>query len=87
MKDTTQCNGCSNDFYNGKQNFSSFGCWSLKDAKLVTRYRIHRDTVPTQPRAFTKVKVLNCFHNPPWFYYDTLPDFVKRGDVVSEAAK
>jgi hypothetical protein len=60
------------------------GCWSLKNAKVVTRYQIHRDTVPTQPRAFTKVRTFNCYHNPPMFYYDKLPDFVNAADVVEE---
>jgi hypothetical protein len=85
-KSTERCRGCRNDFYNGKQNFSTFGCWSLKDARGGTRYRIHRDTVPTQPRAFTKVEVFACFYNPPMFYYDSLPDFVKAGDVVEPAS-
>lgn len=44
MKDTTHCGSCYNDFYNGRQNVSGSNCWSLKDAKLVIMYYIHKDT-------------------------------------------
>lgn len=83
MKEPT-CSGCRNDFYNGDNDLGVKECWSREDAKVVTRYRIHRDTVPTQPDAFTKVRVFNCRYAPPWSYYKGLPDFVKPKDVRSE---
>lgn len=81
MMDKRHCRGCRNDFYNGRQNFGGTDCWSLKTAKLVTRYEIHRDSYPDAPRAFRKVRRPNCYHAPPMYYYDKLPDFVKPKDV------
>ena len=78
------CDGCRNDFYNGNNELGVKKCWSKKTAKVVARYRIHRDTVPTRPNAFTKVRVFDCYHGPPWFYDKELPDFVKPKDVRSQ---
>ena len=76
MKDKKHCNGCRDDFYNGRTNFGGGKtCWSLPKSTIVTRYRIHRDQVPTQTGAFTKMRVRSCYNNPPWFYYEKLPDF------------
>lgn len=75
------CRGCRNDFYNGRENINGRDCWSLKTAKLVTRYEIHRDSLPTVPGAFKKVRVHDCYHAPPMFYFEKLPNFVKPKDV------
>ncbi len=69
------CVGCRSDFYNHRTGFDgATKCWSLKDAKVVTRYRIGWWTVPTQPGAFTKVKTLSCHHAPGQYgLYEQLP--------------
>lgn len=69
------CTGCRNDFYNGKQNFNTFGCWSRKEAKAVTRYRIYIHTKPTRRGAFTRVRVFNCRREEGFALYEKLPDF------------
>lgn len=56
------CSGCRNNFYNQSGNSTSGECWSLKDSKVVTRYRIGWWTNPDEPGAFTKVKTLSCHH-------------------------
>jgi len=56
------CAGCRDDFYNGKNSLGVKQCWALKSAELVTRYSIGTWTRPTEPSAFTKVRVLNCYH-------------------------
>lgn len=83
MKEPT-CAGCRNDFYNGNNDLGVTECWSRKTAKPVTRYRTHRDALPDQPGAFTKVRVFDCRSAPPLFYFKGLPDFVKPEDVRSE---
>jgi hypothetical protein len=76
------CVGCRDDFYNDKNPMGVKRCWGLKTAKMVTRYRTGTWTRPTEPGAFTECKVLNCYHQDGQHYIETLPDFVKRKDVI-----
>lgn len=70
------CNGCRDDFYNQQGGMDGKGCWSLKDAEVVTRYRLGWWTTPTENGAFIKVKTNSC-HRAPGKYvmYKELPDF------------
>lgn len=79
------CAGCRNDYYNhGGKGMDGKGCWSLKDAKVVTRYRIGWWTAPTEPGAFTKVKTNSCHHETGRYgFYETLPSFA----VLAKPAK
>lgn len=77
------CLGCRDDFYNDKNPIGVKECWGLKTAKLVTRYRIGTWTRPTEPGAFTKCRVLSCYHAKGEHYYEKLPDFVKQFDVIA----
>ena len=79
--DTALCRGCDNDFYNGKQNFSTFGCWSLKDAKAVTRYRVPWWTPPLTPGAFTEVKTFNCHSETGRFAFKKQPHPEATGTI------
>ena len=79
--DQKHCHGCHDDFYNDKNPMGVKKCWGLKSAKLITRYRIGTWTQPTQPGAFTAVRVPSCFHQPGSAFYGKLPDFVKAKDV------
>ena len=75
-KPTTYCSGCKNDFYNGRQNVTTFGCWSLEDAKVVTRWHIDWCTAPTFPGAFRKMQTYDCHHAPGRYaLYEKLPAF------------
>ena len=71
------CAGCRDDFYNeqgGKNSMSGKGCWSLENADVVTRYRLHWWTAPTVPGAFAKVTTNSCHHEPGQFaFYKELP--------------
>ena len=84
--DAKHCRGCRDDFYNQPGNSSDGKCWMLKSAKLVTRYRIHRDVLPASPGAFTEMVVPDCYGGAPWYYCKQLPDFVKAEDVVRRKA-
>ena len=55
------CSGCRNDFYNGRQNISGDKCWSLADAKVVSRVFIHRDQPPPY-RNLKAEKTLACWY-------------------------
>lgn len=80
--DAKHCRGCHDDFYN-QRGPGVGGCWSLKTAKVVTRYRIHFMTAPTELRAFTEVRVPNCYRQPSNnVYCEKLPGFVKIEDVA-----
>jgi hypothetical protein len=54
------CSGCHDDFYNNRQNFSQFGCWSFKTARVVKRAFVHVDQVP--PWHNPLVTTLDCHH-------------------------
>lgn len=88
-KDQSYCRGCRNDFYNGKQNALGADCWSLKDAKVVTRWKLAWWTQPTVPRAFEEVRTYDCHHETGQFaFYKALPDFaVEPRRLVGSAAK
>lgn len=77
------CRGCRDDFYNGRVNIDGgTRCWSAKDGRMVTRFKIGHWVAPTTPGAFEKVRVPSCYHQPGVFaYYKTLPDFVKVSDL------
>ncbi len=63
------CAGCRNNFYNDKNPLGVKQCWSLKAARVVTRFRIGWWTQPTSREAFRKVRTLNC-HSAPGQYAD-----------------
>lgn len=61
MKDTNYCIGCENNFYNnGGVNGMTKECWSLKNAKLIMRKKVHIDQTP--PWKQKPSKVLSCYH-------------------------
>ncbi|KKL21047.1 hypothetical protein LCGC14_2449400 [marine sediment metagenome] len=62
VKSTAPCGGCRNNFYNGNNDLGVSRCWSLKDARLVKRWRIGWWTTPTIPGAFVQVKTYDCHH-------------------------
>jgi hypothetical protein len=73
------CRGCYDDFYNKTDGAR---CWSAKDGRMMTRYRIHFMTAPTEPGAFTKVKAPSCYRQVnSYVYRDALPSFVKASDL------
>lgn len=78
------CRGCRDDFYNGKNPMNVQRCWMLKSARLVTRYRIGTWTQPTEPFAFTKMKVFNCYNEKGAHFFEELPNFVKPSQVAGK---
>jgi hypothetical protein len=44
--DKKRCNGCRDDFYNGKNPFDVKECWLLDKAKLIRRVAVHVDQRP-----------------------------------------
>lgn len=59
--DRKHCPGCRNNFYNGNNNLGIKQCWSLKDAKLVSRVPVgHWENPPYLNKKI--VKVPNCWH-------------------------
>lgn len=75
MADKQNCLGCEDNFYNGNNPLGVASCWSLKDAKLVTRWRTGTWTMPTQAGAFTEMRVHNCYRQKGYHFTDKLPDF------------
>lgn len=80
--DAKHCNGCRDDFYNRSELSPDGRCWHRQTAKVITRYAIGTWTAPTQQGAFTEVRKPDCYHQPGTHYYNKLPDFVRREDVV-----
>lgn len=58
--DKKHCSGCIDNFYNGNNPYGVKECWSLKDAKLVTRIAIgHWESPPYLNKK--KLKVPACW--------------------------
>jgi len=75
------CRGCHDDFYNG-HNGPASRCWLARTGKMMTRYRIHYMTAPTQKGAYTKVRVPSRYHQVSAYVFDnSLPSFVKASDL------
>jgi hypothetical protein len=79
--DVKHCSGCADDFYNGKNPLGVKKCWMRDKARLATKFRIHRDSMPGWKGAFTEVLVPNCYRGQGFVHYEKLPDFVKRENV------
>ena len=72
-KTKSLCVGCRNDFYNGR---GAAECWSYKNAKVCTRWRLGWLVTPDTKGAFTKVTTLDCHHAPGHYAHcEKLPDF------------
>ncbi len=61
---TKYCSGCRDNFYNGNNGIGVQQCWSLKNAKVVTRWKIGWWTPMDSAKNFTKVKTFDCHHAP-----------------------
>lgn len=82
-----RCNDCRNNFYNDNNGLGVKECWSLKSAKIVTRWRIGWWTQQDRRDAFTKVRVLDCYHNTGNFaYYKELPAHLRNERRARKAA-
>lgn len=62
------CVGCSNNFYNGNNNYGIKECWNLKDAELVSRKEVHINQRP--PWTQKPEKFLNCYCRRGYAYFD-----------------
>ena len=77
--DKKHCSGCRNNIYNGNNNLGITECWSLKEAKLVSRIPIgHWENSPYLNKK--KVKVLNCWHGEG----SNRIHYVKPSSITSE---
>jgi hypothetical protein len=68
------CRGCGNDFYNGE---GAKECWSLKDAKLVTRYAIGFWTPMDTAKNIHEVVKCNCYHERGTVYMEAVPQHLQ----------
>jgi hypothetical protein len=59
--DKKHCIGCSDNFYNGRNNLGVKECWCLKDAKLVKRIEIGYWEQPPYLNKKT-ITVPDCYH-------------------------
>lgn len=69
--DVSRCRGCHDDFYNRGDK----RCWSLESARIVRRWRIHRNMAPTVREAFTEVEVYHCRTETNYVFQEKLPSF------------
>jgi hypothetical protein len=60
------CSGCRNNFYNGNNPYGVKRCWSLDNAEVVKRKRVHINQVP--PWTQEPIKVLSCFHQQGYVF-------------------
>lgn len=62
------CIGCRNNFYNDNNSLDIKECWSLKDAKMVSKKEVHIDQVP--PWTQKPIRLLSCFHKDGFWYVE-----------------
>ena len=75
----SDCTGCYNDFYNHRTNCDGKSeCWLFKNAKIITRYKIHKDTPQDKPSRFFKVEKPNCYLQQDFSFYNELPSHLKE---------
>jgi len=67
-KKSEYCQGCRNNFYNGNNEYGVKTCWSLKDAKIVSKKEVHINQIP--PFNQKPIKVLSCYNKPQFVYID-----------------
>jgi hypothetical protein len=77
METTKHCPGCRNDFYNGNNELGVKRCWSLKDAKLVTRFRLSINTPMSQKSGYVKTRVPDCYHENGFVYLNEIPNYAE----------
>lgn len=59
-KSRAYCQGCRNDFYNGKNDLGVGECWSLKDATIVRKKFVSIYAMP--PWKMKAEKTYSCHH-------------------------
>ena len=62
------CQGCRNDFYNGKNPYKIKECFSLKSAELMLKKEVYVNQIPPwnqEPR-----QILSCYHKEDFIYVD-----------------
>ena len=62
------CIGCGDNFYNDNNSLDIKECWSLKDAKMVSKKEVHIDQVP--PWTQKPIRLLSCFHRDGFWYVE-----------------
>ncbi len=75
--DKSDCEGCEDDFYNGKNPMGIEDCWLFEKAELAIRFQLHYDSVPTKRANFQKMNCPKCFHRTRHAYYDKIPHFAE----------
>lgn len=72
------CRGCQDDFYNHRGDGAG-PCWNLKDAEVVTRYRIHWWSPQDTARNYTRVTTLSCHYAPGRYSFQKdLPEHLRH---------
>jgi hypothetical protein len=73
----SDCAGCRDDFYNGKNDIGVQRCWLLDKARMSTRFRLHVDTPMNQRSGYAKVKTPNCYRQARFMFIDKIPDYAR----------
>lgn len=77
MSDKKYCIGCEDNFYNGNNPYGVKECWSLKTAKVKTRFRLSIHTPMNQKSGYVKRKTHSCFHEKGYVHLSEIPDYAK----------
>lgn len=75
--DKSHCSGCRDNFYNGNNNLGVNECWLLQNAKLMQRFRIHRDSPMGIKANYEEVEKPNCYHQEGYVFLNFIPDHAK----------
>lgn len=67
-KKRKHCTGCEQNFYNGNNPYGVKECWSLADAKMVSKKKVHIAQMP--PWTQKPIKVLLCYRQKGYVFID-----------------
>lgn len=77
MTDKSKCIGCYNNFYNGNNNLGVSECWSLKTAKMQTRFRISVNSPMGTRGNYVKVRKPSCYRENGYVHIAAIPSYAE----------
>ena len=63
-----KCNGCEDDFYNGKNPYDVKECWCFEDAKIIKRKKVGMNDVP--PWKWKPQNFPSCYRQRGYVFID-----------------
>ncbi len=77
MIEKKDCLGCIDDYYNGKNTIGVTECWMFKDAEIVSKFRLHRDSSMNNRNNYQEVQKPKCYREKNFVFLGQIPEYAK----------